>query len=102
MSKDTLSADTDAVSSTCDCGHPAYMHTNQFGCWSTRGGCDALCTCAGYRDTGMRPYAVTLRHDDGTITITTSATTAEHAVRIVCAAECAPWRSAIDVVEVSA
>lgn len=47
-----LSADAVSASSTCDCGHPAYMHA-PLGCWSTRGDCDALCTCAGYRDTGM-------------------------------------------------
>jgi hypothetical protein len=45
----------------------------------------------------MSEYTVTMRHDNGTIDITTSATSAESAAAFVCAAEGAPTRSVVSV-----
>lgn len=41
----------------------------------------------------MDTYTVTMRHDTGTVAITTTATSPDSAARIVCAAEGAPRRS---------
>lgn len=45
----------------------------------------------------MSTYSVTMRHDNGTAHITVAARSQDEAKRLVCEAEGAPLRSAIEV-----